>query len=151
VSRLFDKRLLRDVVGAVEAHQQELDGLGACLAGAAVERSQLSVAAPGREYGALLGQLTAPVYKRLEALGTALPREREDLLRGMRHSLEEATAQLRAANAHLGGHDPRAPKKLGYALVWKEDGTLVRDPAQVALGERLKLEVRDGSLHAKRE
>lgn len=150
-ARLFDKRLLRDVVGTVEAQQQALDGVSARLVDAAIEQTQLGAAAPGREYGALLERLAAPVMLRLDALRLALPRRRDDLLRGLRLNLQDAAAKLRAINAELTGRDPRAPKKLGFALVWKEDGTLVRSPAQVALGERLTLEVRDGNLHAKRE
>lgn len=150
-ARLFDRRLLRDVAGRVEAVQQELDNLAQELVEAAVERTQLGAAAAGREYGALLSRLAAPLLKRLEALSNKLPREREDLARALKYRLDEAAARLRAAQGQLAGRDPRAPKKLGFALVWKDDGTLVRDPAQVALGERLRLEVRDGELHAKRE
>lgn len=150
-ARLFDKRLLRDVVGSVETRQLGLDELALRLVETAAERTQLNASAPGREYGALLERIAAPVKRRLAALDLALPRESDDLLRAVRLRLEEAAAQVRAAKAHLGGHDPRAPKKLGFALVWQADGTLVRDPAQVALGEGLTVEVRDGSLRVVRE
>jgi exodeoxyribonuclease VII large subunit len=43
---------------------------------------------------------------------------------------------------------PLAVLSRGYALVWNEDGRLVREPAEARLGEALRIRVRGGALGA---
>jgi exodeoxyribonuclease VII large subunit len=148
LARLFDRRLIRDVVGLVESERQALDALSAGLVDSAVERSGLELerAAPL----GLLSRLAAPLARRIEEVAWALPRRRDELLHALKLRLSAAQAELKARAAELSGRDPRAPKRLGFALVWR-DGALVRDPAQVAPGELLRVEVKEGEFLARRE
>jgi exodeoxyribonuclease VII large subunit len=64
--------------------------------------------------------------------------------RSLRHHLAVAHERLRSASLRLGALDPRAVLARGYAVVRRADGQVVVSPAQVAAGERLDVQVRDG-------
>jgi len=148
LARLFDRRLIRDVVGLVESERQAVDTLSARLVDAAVERSGLELERAA--HVALLSRLVVPLARRLDEAVWALPRRRDELLHALKLRLSAAQAGLKARAAELSGRDPVAPKRLGFALVWK-DGALVRDPSQVAPGELMRVEVKEGEFPARRE
>jgi len=113
-----------------------------------VDRSGLGVE-PG--YNERLERLAALAARRLEHYVHTLPRWRDDVLRAGRQGLESLASRLKSHHSELLALDPEAPKKLGFALVWNEAGELVRSPEQVKLGERMKIDVKDGELRGKRE
>lgn len=68
-----------------------------------------------------------------------LARSAADLLTRTEHALERAMLRLEGMN-------PLAPLERGYALAYKEDGTVVRLKSDVASGESLRLVVSDGDI-----
>jgi len=68
--------------------------------------------------------------------------------RSVRHHLAVARERLRSATLRLAALDPRAVLSRGYAIVRQPGGTIVLSPEQVATGERLDVQVRDGSFGA---
>lgn len=64
--------------------------------------------------------------------------------RSLRHRLAVTRERLRSATLRLGALDPRAVLSRGYAIVRGADGAVVLSPEQVAAGERLEVQVRDG-------
>jgi exodeoxyribonuclease VII large subunit len=58
-----------------------------------------------------------------------------------RRDLEHTRARVLALS-------PQATLDRGYAVVQTADGAVVRDPAEVALGERLRVRVAKGELAA---
>lgn len=148
LARLFDTRLIRDVTGTLDNDAQMVDSLGEQLATQAAELAGLGVEAG---YDERLERMAAVLTRELEHQAHVMPRLEDDLLRSGRQSMDNLVAQLKAQHAQLSGLDPSAPKKLGFALVWNEAGELVRNPDQVASGEKMRVEVRDGEMWGKRE
>jgi exodeoxyribonuclease VII large subunit len=66
--------------------------------------------------------------------------------RTLAHRVEGAERDLEHARARVAALSPAATLDRGYAVVQKADGSLVRDPAQVADGERLRVRVAGGRL-----
>jgi exodeoxyribonuclease VII large subunit len=66
--------------------------------------------------------------------------------RSLHHRLAVMRERLRGAALRLAALDPRAVLSRGYAIVRRADGAVVLSPAQVAAGERLEVQVRDGEL-----
>jgi exodeoxyribonuclease VII large subunit len=66
--------------------------------------------------------------------------------RTVTHRLEAADRDLEHARARVTALSPAATLDRGYALVQRGDGSLVRDPAQVADDERLTVRVAGGRL-----
>ena len=60
--------------------------------------------------------------------------------------VEAADRDLEHARARVTALSPAATLSRGYAVVQREDGALVRDPAEVADGERLRVRVSGGQL-----
>ncbi|WP_353936906.1 exodeoxyribonuclease VII large subunit [uncultured Desulfovibrio sp.] len=75
---------------------------------------------------------------RLTALTTGLWRER----------LTVAERRLERLDLELGGVDPQAPLRRGYALVRGPDGALLRSVAGVQPGAAVSVRLADGSLEA---
>jgi len=147
LARVFDQRVLRDVLGTLDTQEQDLDSLAEQLADCAARATMLA----GEDtLDGYLEALSDPLAGRLEDISHLLPRLEADLLRSGRHGLEQIKSQLDAKDRILGSLDPQVPKKLGFALVWREDGTLVRDEKLVEQDEQLRIEVKHGELKAKR-
>jgi exodeoxyribonuclease VII large subunit len=118
-------RLERAVRNLVEREQQRLDGL----------RSRPVLARPAVLLDAISEQLTAL-------------RDRAD--RTLRHRLDRAGAELHHTLARLRGLSPAATLERGYAIVQRsDDGAVVRDPAEVAEGDALRLRLAGGELAAR--
>jgi exodeoxyribonuclease VII large subunit len=66
--------------------------------------------------------------------------------RTVTHRLEAADRDLEHARARVAALSPAATLDRGYALVQRGDGSLVRDPAEVADDERLTVRVAGGRL-----
>src|SRR3712207_1889822 len=62
------------------------------------------------------------------------------------HRVEGAERDLEHARARVAALSPAATLERGYAVVQKDDGSLVRDPSAVAEGERLRVRVAGGRI-----
>jgi exodeoxyribonuclease VII large subunit len=67
-------------------------------------------------------------------------------LRTLTHRVESAERDLEHARARVAALSPAATLERGYAVVQREDGSLVRDPAEVADAEPLRIRVAGGRL-----
>jgi exodeoxyribonuclease VII large subunit len=83
----------------------------------------------------------AQAHRRLEAARQSLPRLAERILAARAMRLDRATARLQALS-------PLAVLNRGYALVYAEDGTILRDSAKAHLGQRIRARLATGSLTA---
>lgn len=150
LGRLFDRRLLRDVQGRVEASRMEVDTLGQAMAsrmGRALEGS------PGLGQPPLL-RMAGALGRRIEQESAGLWGLRSALLATLKHRARTAAGQSAALEARLRGLDPRAPLSLGFALVWQGQGEarrLVREAGQVPVAGRIDIELRAGGFRARRE
>ncbi len=147
LERLFDRRVVRDVLGSVEQGGQEVDDAAQRLAELAATGVQLD---EEEGLGDLVARLADPLARQLDDAEHLLPRLEGDLLHGARAGYESVVAELGARERELTARDPRAPKKLGFALVWDKEGQLVRDAEQVKPGDQLRVEVREGEMDVKR-
>ncbi|MEY9841950.1 exodeoxyribonuclease VII large subunit [Streptacidiphilus sp. EB103A] len=87
--------------------------------------------------------LAAPyrmVDERAAELGALLERSR----RTLDHRLARAASELEHTLARVVALSPAATLQRGYAVLQREDGVVVRDPAQVTPGERLRARVAEG-------
>ncbi|MFC1400868.1 MULTISPECIES: exodeoxyribonuclease VII large subunit [Streptacidiphilus] len=87
--------------------------------------------------------LAAPhrmVDERAAELSTLLDRSR----RTLGHRLDRAVSELEHTLARVVALSPAATLQRGYAVLQREGGAVVRDPAQVASGERLRARVAEG-------
>ncbi|WP_166535353.1 exodeoxyribonuclease VII large subunit [Blastococcus xanthinilyticus] len=66
--------------------------------------------------------------------------------RTLLHRVEGAERDLEHARARVSALSPAATLERGYAVVQRDDGSLVRDPAAVADGELLRVRVAGGRL-----
>ncbi|HEX6756115.1 MAG TPA: exodeoxyribonuclease VII large subunit [Mycobacteriales bacterium] len=73
---------------------------------------------------------------------------RERARRSVRAQLEAAEADLVHSRARVAALSPAATLRRGYAVVQRADGTVVRGPSDVDIGERLRLRLADGELTA---
>jgi exodeoxyribonuclease VII large subunit len=74
--------------------------------------------------------------------------QRERARRCVGGRLQAARVDLDHTRARVVALSPQATLERGYAVVQTADGAVVRDPAEVALGERLRLRVARGELGA---
>ena len=87
--------------------------------------------------------LAAPyrmVDERAAELSTLLDRSR----RTLGHRLDRAASELEHTLARVVALSPAATLQRGYAVLQREGGAVVRDPAQVSAGERLRARVAEG-------
>ena len=69
--------------------------------------------------------------------------------RSLRHRLEVKSERVRSALLRLAALDPQATLQRGYAIVRRlPEGRVVVSPAQVAAGDHLEVQVRDGTFPA---
>jgi exodeoxyribonuclease VII large subunit len=112
-------RALRVIRGLLDREER---GLAAAL-------SRPSMAAPYRM-----------VDERAEEVADRVDRGR----RALRHALDRADADLAHTLARVVALSPAATLRRGYAVLQRADGAAVRDPAEVAEGERLRARVAGG-------
>jgi exodeoxyribonuclease VII large subunit len=96
--------------------------------------------------------LTRPVFaepiRLVEDRRTAVVALRDRASRCFSAQLDHATNDLSHTRARVLTMSPQATLDRGYAVVQKQDGTVVRDPAQVSAGERLRVRLAEGELEA---
>ncbi len=68
--------------------------------------------------------------------------------RCLRHRLDVAAAELQHTLARVRALSPQATLRRGYAVVQRDDGRVVREPGDVAAGDRLRIRLADGELGA---
>ncbi|MHA6762689.1 exodeoxyribonuclease VII large subunit [Streptacidiphilus sp. PAMC 29251] len=101
-----------------------------------------------RERGGLAAVRSRPVLaaphrmvdERARELAALLDRSR----RTLDHRLDRAASELSHTLARVVALSPAATLQRGYAVLQREDGSVVRDPAQVAPGEALRARVAEG-------
>jgi exodeoxyribonuclease VII large subunit len=76
---------------------------------------------------------------------------REQGRRALHHAVEHAWADVRGLAAQVRALSPAATLDRGYAVVQRADGAVVRDPAEVATGDELRIRVARGELAARVE
>lgn len=62
--------------------------------------------------------------------------------------MERRTARAAQLAAHLSALNPRLVLKRGYAIVAQDDGSIVRDAAQLAVGDAVQITLARGTLDA---
>ena len=118
------QRLLRLTVSRLELRRQRVSGLAARLARRHPERAVQSL------------------RQRLQTLDQRLGA-------GASRQLADRQARLRGLHARLFSCGPEQVLARGYALVSDRHGRLLRDPASVADGERLRIRLAAGELPAR--
>ncbi|MGA7937637.1 MAG: exodeoxyribonuclease VII large subunit, partial [Kovacikia sp.] len=74
---------------------------------------------------------------------------RQRLIQGSALQIQQASQHCQLLQQKLTTLDPRAVLKRGYAIVRQENGAIVRTTHNLALGERLKIQVGQGELNVK--
>ncbi|MGX4732178.1 exodeoxyribonuclease VII large subunit [Kitasatospora griseola] len=118
-------RQLRDRARRYVVHRVDREA-----AGLASVRSRPALAAPTEAVAARGADVTALVERARRVLG---------------HRLDHAQTDLGHALARVVALSPLATLERGYAVLQREDGAVVTDPAQVAAGEALRARVAGGS------
>ena len=160
------RRLDREIRHRLDRARQDLDHRTMALHA----RGERALAATRAELHALAHRLTglhprtriftrgaelAELARRLTAVHPAsrLSRARHELDTltarcdaAMRRGLEARRARLGQLGAHIAALSPLAVLDRGFAMVTRGDGTIVRDAAHLAPGERLRVRLATGSL-----
>jgi exodeoxyribonuclease VII large subunit len=160
------RRLDREIRHRLDRARQDLDHQTMALHA----RGERALAATRAELHALAHRLTglhprtriftrgaelAELARRLTAVHPAsrLSRARHELDTltarcdaAMRRGLEARRAGLGQLGAHIAALSPLAVLDRGFAMVTRGDGTIVRDAAHLAPGERLRVRLASGSL-----
>lgn len=93
-----------------------------------------------------------PVLKRplerIAGMRAGLEEQERSLLRETLRQMERKENRLSAALARLESVSPFSVMKRGYAMILDEDGMPVTAAAEAAVGQRLRIELRDGRLDA---
>jgi len=66
--------------------------------------------------------------------------------RCLRHSLDRAAADLEHTRARIRTLSPAATLDRGYAVVQRRDRLIVRQPADVAVGDELRIQLARGEI-----
>jgi exodeoxyribonuclease VII large subunit len=135
------KRVVPDVTEEFEQVRRARSRMAAAVrhrldreqAGLASVRSRPVLAEPARALAA-----------RTEEVAALLDRAR----RHLRHSVDRAAVDIEHTRARVRALSPAATLERGYAVVQRLDGTVVRRPADVAAGDRVRLRLADGELAA---
>ncbi len=94
--------------------------------------------------------LADPVTGLLEPRLAEVAQARERSRRAFGHALDRAVAELGHARAQVRALSPAATLDRGYAVAQLTDGSVVRDPDQVAVGADVRLRVAAGALLTRR-
>jgi exodeoxyribonuclease VII large subunit len=90
----------------------------------------------------VLADPIASVLSRVVQVGELRARAR----RCLRHSLDRAAVDVEHTRARVRTLSPAATLERGYAVVQRHDGTIVRRPADVTLGEELRIRLAQGEV-----
>ncbi|MFJ5923199.1 exodeoxyribonuclease VII large subunit [Kitasatospora sp. NPDC092948] len=122
-------RQLRDRARRYVVHRVDREA-----AGLASVRSRPALAAPTEAVAARGAEVTALVERARRVLG---------------HRLDHAQTDLGHALARVVALSPLATLERGYAVLQREDGTVVTDPGQPAAGEALRARVAGGAFEVR--
>ena len=137
--RVAGQRVLLAARREVDAERRVLDRLNPAL----------RLAASRQQAGDLLDRATRAIRVRLGQAATTEDRLAEALPRLAAQLLGQRRAQLAEATAALSVLGPEATLERGYAIVRKAaDDSIVRDPAEVPGGSRLRVRVARGEFPA---
>ena len=84
----------------------------------------------------------------IDARGDQVIRLLEDARRSLSTRVTAGEAEVARLLAQVAALSPAATLQRGYAVVQRPDGAVVRDPGEVTAGDRLRVRVADGELHA---
>jgi len=84
----------------------------------------------------------------IDARGDQVVRLLEDARRSLSTRVTAGEAEVARLLAQVAALSPAATLQRGYAVVQRPDGAVVRDPGEVTAGDRLRVRVADGELHA---
>jgi exodeoxyribonuclease VII large subunit len=136
--RVAGTRVLISARRELDAERRVLDRLNPAV----------RLAASRQLAGDLLDRATRAIRVRLANASTAEERFAEALPNLASRLLGERRAQLAEVAAALGVLGPQATLERGYAIVRKADDSIVRDPAEVSPGSRLRVRVARGEFPA---
>ena len=92
--------------------------------------------------------MSRPADALLDPLAAAVRQHRRDLTRGLTVQLSHERARVTHLREQVAALSPAATLARGYAIVQDADGAVVRNPADVAVGDRLRVRVAAGELTA---
>ena len=162
--RQQDLRLVRLMQQRMSESQQRLDWLSARLIRpdefirmmqqrlrGLAKRLRFGKSAVLNKASALLAAKQARLYARspltrLQTLRLRCRHDQEKLIAAGRNKIRHCRQHLQQAAQGLNTLSPLATLERGYAILQREDATLVRSADQVKPGERLQARLRDGSL-----
>jgi exodeoxyribonuclease VII large subunit len=135
------KRVVPDVAEEFEQVRRARSRMAAAVrhrldreqAGLASVRSRPVLAEPTRALAARAAEVSA-----------LLDRAR----RHLRHTIDRAVVDIEHTRARVRALSPAATLERGYAVVQRLDGTVIRRPADVTAGDRVRLRLADGELAA---
>ncbi|MFB3902931.1 MAG: exodeoxyribonuclease VII large subunit [Acidobacteriota bacterium] len=99
----------------------------------------------------LSGRLVRVLPSRLEPLHHKLLTNDRELARQMQRYLQNLGNRIQGKEQQLQAYSPLAVLERGYAIVTAENGSVVRDPVQLADNERLQVRVAKGEFKARKE
>ncbi|HUL42200.1 MAG TPA: exodeoxyribonuclease VII large subunit [Burkholderiales bacterium] len=160
---LIEKRLQRVIMRALEGRMQQLDYLSRRLQHPAAQllerrahlqqlvlrlKSAWSRHADNRHWRIreLRQKLKAPETVRLQQRQVDLATR---LRRSVESHLESMRARLRNLNSHLAHLSPKLVLERGYSVVEDAAGKIIRDSAQIASGDQLKMTFARGTARAR--
>ena len=145
LGELARHRAFESVARLVRLQMQRTDELAYRL----TELTRGHMAACLRRLQAVEGRLSRlEVRRRLETDRARTTAAESTLQHAMRRQLDRGSAQLQSLLAQLGDLSPLNVLERGYALAYGPDGRLLRDAAQVSLGDQLRVRLARGRLTA---
>lgn len=146
--RLGSEAALRRMRDALAQRTQHLDELGFRLSASSVQTQR----ARGEQLRALEVRLQAQhVGQQMLELARRQERLRARLDAAASGLLARSRARLEAPSSHLGALNPLRVLQRGYALVYGEDGSLLRAAEQASEGSLVRARLAVGELHARVE
>ena len=145
LGELARHRAFESVARLVRLQMQRTDELVYRL----TELARGQVSARLRRLQAVEGRLSRlEVRRRLETDRARTAASESTLQHAMRRQLDRRSARLQSLLAQLGDLSPLNVLERGYALAYGPDGRLLRDAAQVSLGDQLRVRLARGRLTA---
>lgn len=145
-TRLSSDAVLRRLLDSVNRRDQRIDELGLRLNAAAGRRLRL----PAQRLSVLNERLRRrDISAQIASTQRRLQGASERLVRTATRSLAARQARLGRATARLEALSPVAVLSRGYALVYGEDGILLRSPSETAPGQTIRARLAEGALTAK--
>ena len=133
------KRIVPDLEEELERARRARDRIRAALRHRIDRETTALVALRSRP---VLADPTTGLHAREEQLVELRARAR----RCLRHSLDRATADVEHTRARIRTLSPAATLERGYAVVQRPDGSIVREPTEVTLGEELRIRLARGEI-----